>query len=110
MNKLAVSIGQEFFRQGVVGPINHKLLSLSGVGDVVSLILGIAFVVAGIVLLVSFIIAGIGLISGAGQNNPEKLEKGKQAITSTVIGFVVVFTAYWIVKLIGQVTGLELLK
>ncbi len=80
------------------------------IGNLVSVGLGIAFVVAGIVLLVSFIVAGIGLISGAGQNNPEKLEKGKQALTSTVIGFVVVFTAYWIVKLIQQVTGVELLK
>jgi uncharacterized membrane protein len=80
------------------------------IGDLVSIGLGIAFVVAGIVLLVSFIVAGISLISGAGQNNPEKLEKGKQALTSTVIGFVVVFTAYWIVKLIQQVTGVELLK
>ena len=80
------------------------------IGDLVSVGLGIAFVVAGIVLLVSFIIAGISLISGAGQGSPEKLEKGKQALTSTVIGFVVVFTAYWIVKLISQATGLELLK
>ena len=80
------------------------------IGNLVSVGLGIAFVIAGIVLLASFIVAGIGLISGAGNNNPEKLEKGKQALTSTVIGFVVVFTAYWIVKLIGQVTGLELLK
>ena len=80
------------------------------IGNLVSTGLGIAFVVAGIILLVSFIIAGIGLISGAGQNNPEKLEKGKQALTSTIIGFVVVFTAYWIVKLIQQVTGVELLR
>jgi hypothetical protein len=80
------------------------------VGNLVSVGLGIAFVVAGIILLVSFIIAGISLISGAGNSNPEKLEKGKQAITSTVIGFVVVFTAYWIVKLIQQVTGIILLK
>lgn len=79
------------------------------VGNLVSTGLGIAFVVAGIILLVSFMIAGIGLISGAGQNNPEKLEKGKQALTSTVIGFVVVFTAYWIVKLIGNITGTNLL-
>lgn len=80
------------------------------VGDLVSTGIGIAFVVAGIVLLVTFIIAGISLISGAGQNNPEKMEKGKQALTSTVIGFVVVFTAYWIVKLIDQITGAQLLK
>ena len=80
------------------------------IGNLVTVGLGIAFVVAGIVLLVSFIMAGFSLISGAGQNNPEKLEKGKQALTSTVIGFVVVFTAYWIVKLIQQITGVELLK
>jgi len=80
------------------------------IGNLVSVGLGIAFVIAGIVLLVSFIIAGIGLISGAGQNNPEKLEKGKQALTSTVIGFVVVFVAYWIVQLIETLTGVSLLS
>lgn len=80
------------------------------IGDLVSVGIGIAFVIAGIVLLVSFIIAGVGLISGAGQNNPEKLEKGKQALTSTVIGFVVVFVAYWIVQLIETLTGVNLLS
>jgi hypothetical protein len=75
------------------------------IGNLVSVVLGIAFVVAGIILLVSFIIAGISLISGAGQNNPEKLEKGKQAVTSALIGFIVVFVAYWIVKLIGNILG-----
>mgnify|MGYP001558126026 CR=1 FL=1 len=81
------------------------------IGDLVSIGLGFAFVVAGIILLISFMVAGFGLISGAGQDNPEKLEKGKQALTSTVIGFVVVFTAYWIVKLIEQIIpGLVLLK
>ena len=79
------------------------------IGDLISVGLNIAFAAAGIILLISFIIAGIGLISGAGNNNPEKLEKGKQALTSTVIGFVVVFVAYWIVKLIEQITGINLL-
>ncbi|MEK7184546.1 MAG: hypothetical protein AAB683_00215 [Patescibacteria group bacterium] len=100
--KLAVDIGNEF---------NSPFSTGKTIGDLVSMGIGIAFVVAGIVLLVSFIIAGIGLISGAGESNPEKMEKGKQALTSTVIGFVVVFTAYWIVKLIEQIIpGLTLLK
>lgn len=97
-----VNIGTEFGSPFVEGG--------KTIGNLVSTGLGIAFVIAGIVLLVSFIIAGIGLISGAGQDNPEKAAKSKQALTSTVIGFVVVFTAYWIVKLIQQVTGVELLK
>lgn len=103
MTKLAwVEIDNEFF-----GSRFTKLSELTGVGQLVSLILNIAFVAAGLVLLVFFIIAGINLISGAGANNPEKLEKGKQAISSAVIGFVVVFIAYWIVKLIGLITGLD---
>ncbi len=95
-------------------PINTTFGSRFGngktIGDMVTLGLDIAFVVAGLILLVTFIIGGVGLIAGAGQNNPERLEKGKKALTSTLIGFVVVFTAYWIVKLIGQITGLELLE
>lgn len=103
MKYLTVNIGEQFG-----SPFNEGGKT---VGDLVSTGIGIVFVVAGIILLVSFIIAGIGLISGAGQNNPEKLEKSKQALTSTVVGFVVVFTAYWIVKLIEQIIpGLELLK
>lgn len=88
---------------------SHPLQNLTGVGGLVSLILNIAFVAAGVILLVFFIIAGISLISGAGQSDPEKLEKGKQAATSALIGFVVVFVAYWIVKLIEQITGIALL-
>ena len=87
----------------------HILNNLSGVGSVVSLILNLSFVVAGIILLVFIIGAGIGLISSAGQSDPQKIEKGKQTITSALIGFVVVFVAYWIVKLIEQLTGLTLL-
>ena len=102
MKELALTIGDQFFGTG------HKLSELSGVGQLVSLILNLAFVAAGLFLLIFFIIAGISLISGAGQSNPEKLEKGKQAATSALIGFVVVFVAYWLVKLIEQITGLTL--
>lgn len=100
-NLALVPIGEEFFGD------THPLMNLEGVGSLVSLILNIAFVVAGVSLLVFFIVAGIGMISSAGQNNPEKLEKSKQAVTSALIGFIVVFTAYWIVKLIGEVTGFK---
>lgn len=79
------------------------------IGDLVSVILSISFVVAGIILLVAFIVGGIGIISGAGQSDPEKVEKGKKALTSTVIGFVVVFVAYWIVKLLEGVLKITLL-
>lgn len=46
------------------------------------------------------------MIGSAGKNDPQKAEQAKKTITSAVIGFVVVFTAYWIVKLIGQLIGM----
>ncbi len=102
-NLAVIDIGQKFLGTG------HPLTQLEGVGKLVSLFLNIAFVVAGVVLLVFFVIAGISLISSAGSSSPEKLEKGKKTVTSALIGFIVVFAAYWIVKLIEQITGVQIL-
>ena len=76
-------------------------------GSLVSIILQAAIVISGIILLFFFIFGGIGMIAGAGNNNPEQAAKGKQAVTSAVIGFVVVFAAYWVVRLIEVMTGVN---
>ncbi len=104
MNTLAqVSIGDKFFGGG------SKFQSLGAVGSLVTLFLNISFVLAGVILLIYFIMGGIGMIAGAGSQNPQQIEKGKQAATSALIGFVVVFVSYWIVKLIEQITGVSIL-
>jgi hypothetical protein len=102
MNKLAeVPIGDTFF-----GGDNLKagsyLQSVSNVGYFVSLFLRISFILAGLVLLFYFVLGGLGMISSAGKSDPKAAETAKATITSAIIGFVVVFTAYWIVKLIGK--------
>jgi len=38
------------------------------------------------------------------------VEMGKKTATSALIGFIVVFSAYWIVKLIETITGLKLIS
>jgi hypothetical protein len=76
------------------------------VGKVVTLLLNAVFVLSGLILLFFFILGGIGMIGSAGANDPQKAEQSKKTLTSAVIGFVVVFTAYWIVKLIGQLLGI----
>lgn len=97
-----MNIGNTFF--GNSSAKNFR--DISGVGATVSLFLNIAFVLAGLILLFFFILGGIGLISSAGQENPQKVEQSKKTLTSAVIGFVVVFASYWIVKLIGQLIGM----
>jgi len=103
-----VNIGQEFLNisgSHDLPPGSTAFTSLSGISLLVSLFLKISFVIAGVILLFYFILGGIGMISSAGKSDPKAAEQAKATITSAVIGFVVVFTAYWIVKLIGNLLG-----
>lgn len=84
-----------------------KFQNLNSISGLVSLFLSGAFVLSGLILLFFFILGGIGMISSAGQSDPQKAEQAKKTITSAVIGFVIVFTSYWIVKLIGSLLGIE---
>jgi hypothetical protein len=78
-------------------------------GDLVSLVLKISFVVSGVLILLLMIFAGFTIIASAGQNNPEGAKKGQQAATAAALGFAIVFVAYWIVRLIELITGLKLI-
>lgn len=75
------------------------------VGDLVSLFLNGAFVIAGILVLVLFLVGGFSIIAGAGNENPEAAQKGKNAITGAIAGFVIIFAAYWIIRIIEIMTG-----
>ena len=75
------------------------------IGDLVSLFLNGAFVLAGILVLVLFLVGGFSIIAGAGKSEPEAAQKGKNAITGAILGFVVIFAAYWIVRIIEVMTG-----
>jgi hypothetical protein len=101
MEKIAVNIGSEFG-----SPFGQDY----GFADLVSIILSNTMVIAGIILLFLLIFGGISMIMGAGQDNPEAAAKGKQAATSAVIGFIIIFAAYWIIQIIETVTGLNILN
>lgn len=75
------------------------------IGDLVSVIITSSFVISGIILLFFFVIGGISLISGAGNDNPESVEKGKKAVTSALIGFIIIFVAYWLIRIIEVISG-----
>jgi len=106
-NQLAVNIGDQFFGKGGSKTGGSPLSSLTDVGRMVSFFLKTSFVITGIILIFYFLLGGIGLMSSAGQSDPQKAEQAKKTITSAIIGFIVVFAAYWIVKLIGKIFGFE---
>jgi len=100
-----VDIGKTFF--GNPNPLGAG--NLQGVARLVSLFLNISFILAGLILLFFFIFGGIGMISSAGQSDPQKAEQAKKTVTSALIGFIIVFASYWIVALIGQLLGVQVL-
>ncbi len=98
----------QLFLDGV--PSKATYSSLTGISGLVTLFVNIIFAIAGIVLLVYFVGGGLAMISSAGKNDPQKAEQAKKTLTSAVIGFVIVFVSYWVVSLIGQIMGIQILQ
>ena len=97
MNKLAqVDIGNFF---------NSPLGQTRGVGSLISLILTAAISLAGIVVLFYFVMGGFKIITSAGKNDPKSHAEGKEAITWAIIGFVIIFAVYWIIRFIEIISG-----
>jgi hypothetical protein len=71
----------------------------------VSSILKNSLIIAGIIFLALLIFGGISFIINAGSGDQKKSGQDQQAITSAVIGFVVIFCAYFIIQIIQKITG-----
>ena len=50
------------------------------------------------------ITGGVSLMTSTG--DPKKVEAAKARITSALIGLVIIFTAYWIVQIVGYLLGI----
>jgi len=63
------------------------------------------FALAGVGLLLMIIAAGFTLMTSAGDS--KKMESGKNRLTFAIVGFLVIFTAFWVVQLLGTMFGVE---
>lgn len=82
---------------------------ITDVGGLVSAVVSNLYILAGIVFLVLFIWGGLNVIGSAGNSDPQQAAKGWKIITSAFVGFLIIFTSYWIIKIIELVTGLKIL-
>ena len=105
MEKLALDIGNTFF-----GSSGHFLSNLTDVGKLVSIIVSNAIIIAGIIMLFMIVLAGISMIGGAQSGNPQKVAQGKQTATIALIGFIIIFISYWIIRIVEVITGLKILS
>jgi len=107
---LSFKIGDEFWVRPEQGIGEETTIGFHSIGEIISNLLQNVYVLAGILLFILLIVGGLSFIMGAGEDNPEKAKKGKQAITAALIGFVVIFCSYWIIKIIEIITGVSILN
>jgi hypothetical protein len=90
-------------------PMNISLSGPTGftytnIASVVNGSIKYIFAAAGIGLLLILIFGGFTLLTSAG--DAKKLESGKNQITNGLIGFLIVFVAFWIVQLVAHIFGI----
>ena len=86
----------------IEGPADFKFGG-DGIGYIIGQSLSYIFAAAGIGLLLMIISSGFTLMMSAG--DAKKLAGGKATLTNSIVGFILVFSAFWIVQIMGTVLG-----
>ena len=73
--------------------------------SMVNLLVRVVFVGVGLILFAMIVISGLAMISSGTSENKEK---AKTTMTSALIGFLVIFAAYWILQIIKIFTGADI--
>lgn len=73
-------------------------------GLIVSASLRIIFPLAGLVLLLMMLYGGYNLMLSGG--DPKRAQAAKSILTTALVGFIIIFIAFWLVNIIGRVLGL----
>lgn len=93
------------------GSINFSLLNkqigqkFTTVGGIVNAIVPILLIIAGFFLLYQLVSGGFALMFSKGDQRAVEGARGK--ITNAVIGFVILFIAYWLVQILGTVLKID---
>lgn len=92
---------------GLRAKISNQAIKLnpnvSTIGGIIGTFLNYAFVIAGLILFIMIIWGGFEMLSGAG--DPKAQEAAKKRITASALGFILLFASYWIMQILGIVTG-----
>ena len=93
----AVDIGKEF----------PAITKFTTIGGIVSVIIPNAFMIAGIIAFLLLVFAGFGMIQAAGSGDSKQMETGRKAITSAVVGLIIIVGSFWIIQVIEILTGMK---
>lgn len=78
------------------------------IGSIVNAALPTVLSIAGLILFGMLVMGGFTMLAGAADK--ESQEKGKKMITSSLVGFFVVFLAYWIAQILQVIFKVNILS
>lgn len=105
--KIAIDFGGIYGSDGIAGGIVSINSGLT-LADIITSLYPYIYALAGFALFLYLVIGGFEfLVSGGDQN---KIQSGKSKITNALVGFLILFLAYWIVQLIGTVLNVSLIN
>jgi len=112
---MAINI-PEYFNLGIdaadnpvtIGGADSPYTNPEGLYGILSVIIKNVFVIASIILFIFIIIGGLGMIINAG--NTDKQKQSNKTLGSAVTGFIIMMVAYWIIKIIEILTGLNIIS
>jgi len=93
-------------------PSSQSKIDLSNpnltLGEIISALLPYIFAIAGIILFVFLVMGGFGLLTSGG--DPEKAKNAQARITSALIGFLIIFLAYWLTQILEVIFGISIFQ
>ena len=104
MNKLALMFPGN---NTINDPLNDQFTNLGSFFSGETNILNYVFVFAGLTLFIFLIIGGFGLLTSGG--SPDKVKAAQGKITSAIIGFIIIFVSYWLVRVLEIMFGIKIL-
>ncbi len=69
---------------------------------------GFIFPIAGLILFIQLTLGGFQMLTGAA--NSKSMDEGKGKITAAIVGFIILFAAYWIAQLLELIFGIRILS
>jgi len=80
---------------------------LSSPGGIIGRVLLFAFPLAGLILFAMIVWGGFEMLTGAASS--KGMDAGKQRVTNAIIGFIILFSSYWIIQIVQTVFGIAIL-
>lgn len=83
-----------------------NILSFGNIGELLTVLVNLAFFVTGLAFFVNLLIGGIQWINSGG--DPKAMTAARGRITAAVIGLIIVVAAYAITAIAGSVFGINI--